>query len=380
MRITYVFKLYNASRNKTLHRAVDTCGEIWNYCIGYINHYYEQHNKLISKYDLQRHLTLIKKQEPYVHWAQVGSQAIQNITDRIYLSYSQFFLKRKKGMKASPPSFKKIKKYKSLTLKQAGYKLLEGNKIRIGNKVYQYHKSREIKGDINTVTIKRDKLGDIYLFITCTVEDAPAKKSVTSGNIVGIDFGLKTFLTLSDGTVYTAPLYYTQGLQEFRKAGKEFSTKQKGSHNKEKAYYTLCRRYKKVSNQRHDFFHKLAKELTEKYDVICIEDFNIAGMKRLWGRKVSDLAFTKFVSIVKHHCEKSGTKLIMIDRFYPSSKQCHRCFELHEDLGLQDRIWTCALCRTTHDRDYNAAKNIERVGASTLGVGDVSPTLLAIAV
>ncbi len=247
--------------------------------------------------------------------------------------------------------------------------------MRLGKKVYTYHSSQEIIGRINTLTIKRDALGDLYLFITYTVEDAPAKKSVTSGKIVGIDFGLKTFLTLSDGTTYQAPLYYTQDLKEFRKASKELSTKEKGSRNKMKAYYTLCRAYKKMCNQRHDFFHKLARELTGKYDVICIEDLHIAAMKKLWGRKVSDLAFTRFVSILKHHCEKSGTTLVSIDRFYPSSKQCYNCLDINDNLCLKDREWTCGTCQTTHNRDFNAAKNIERVGASTLGISDIRPTL-----
>ena len=380
MRITYTIKLYNASRNSTLHRIINTCGEIWNYCISYIRAYYKKHNKLPSKYDLQKHLTLVKKQEEYAHWNEVGSQAIQNITDRIYLSYEQFFRKCKKGQKTSPPSFKRLWKYKSFTLKQAGYQFLEDNKVRLGKKTYKYHKSQEIIGKINTVTVKRDALGDLYLFIVCTIEDAPAKKSVTSGKIVGIDFGLKTFLTLSDGTKHEAPLYFTKGLPAFRKACRKFSTKEKGSNNKKKAYYVLARKHKKMRNQRHDDLHKLAKELTEKYNVICIEDLNIAAMKKLWGRKISDLAFSKFVTILRHHCDKTGTILVVIDRFCPSSKQCHNCLAINKDLCLKDREWTCGNCHVTHDRDLNAAKNIARVGASTLGLGDVRPTSLAIAV
>ena len=379
MKVTYVFKLYNASRNRKLRRTIDISGEIWNYCVGYLREYYEIHEKLLPKNDLQKHLTRVKKEEEFSHWKSVGSQAIQDITDRIYRSYDQFFSKRAKGKKASPPSYRKIWKYKSFTLKQAGYKPLEDNKIRIGKSVYKYHKSREIIGDINTVTIKRDALGDIYVHITCTVPDIHLKKQVTSGKIVGLDFGMKTFLTASDGTRYEAGLFYTQGLPEFRIASRAFSTKQKGSNNKKRAYIDLSHKHKKVKNQRRDEFHQLAKKLTNKYNVICIEDLNIAGMKKIWGRKISDLAFSEFVSILKHHCNKTGTILVVIDRYYPSSKQCHKCLVINKDLSLRDREWYCSNCKTTHDRDLNAAKNIARVGASTLGLGEIRPTQLAIA-
>ena len=125
-------------------------------------------------------------------------------------------------------------------------------------------------------------------------------------------------------------------------------------------------------------FHQLAHKLTKKYDIICIEDLNIEGMKKIWGRKISDLAFSEFVSILKHHCNKTGTRLAIIGRYYPSSKQCHKCLVINEDLSLKDRTWTCGNCKVTHDRDINAAINIARVGASTLGVSYVSPTELAI--
>ena len=380
MLLTYTIKLYNGSRNRKLRRTINTSGEIWNYCIAYIRSYYKEHKSLPLKNDLQKLLTRLKKEEEFIHWNKVGSQAIQDITDRIYRAYHQFYQKRNKGKKASPPRFKKVGRYKSFTLKQAGHKLLEGNKIRIGKSVYKYHKSREIIGDIKTVTVKRDTLGHIYVFITCNVPDAHIKKQVTSDNIVGLDFGLKTFLTASDGTKYKSGLFYTEALPEFREASKAFSTKQKGSNNEQKAFLDLARKHKNVRNMRHDEHHKLARKLTRMYAVICIEDLHIAGMKKLWGRKVSDLAFAEFVAILKHHCNKTGTILVVIDRYYPSSKTCSSCFVINEKLSLNDRIWTCGNCKETHDRDVNAAKNIARVGAATLGIGDVRPTELAFAV
>ncbi len=321
-------------------------------------------------------ITQLKKQEEYKHWNDLGSQAIQDVTDRLYRAYHAYGVAKKNGKKASLPSFRKVKRYKSFTLKQAGHKLFEGNKIRIGNQVYQFSKSREIEGIINTVTIKRDALGYLYMHINCTVPDVHPLE-VTSGKMVGFDFGLKTFLTGSDGTKIESPLFYLKELKEFQQAHRKFSTKQKGSNNRHKAYIVLCRKYIKLRNARKDYFHKLARKLANKYTVICIEDLNIAGMKKLWGRKVSDLAFSEFVSILKHQCNKAGATLVIIDRWYPTSKQCHKCLDINHELTLKEREWTCSKCKVTHDRDFNAAMNILRVGASTLGLDEVRLTELA---
>ena len=376
MRRTYKYKFYSARKRKRLYTQIDCAAEIWNFCVKYTRTYYRLYNKQISKSKLQKYLTQVKKQEKYKHWNQLGSQAIQEVTDRLYRSYKAYFIGREKGRKVSLPSCRKIRKYKSFTLKQAGYKLLEGNKIRIGNVIYKYSKSRDIEGDINTITIKRNALGELFLYVSCTVPNVHPKL-VTSGNIVGYDFGMKTFLTGSDGSKIVSPLFFTTNLKEFQRAGRNFSRKKKGSNNRLRSYFTLVRKYYKLKNSRKDSFHKLAKELTEKYTVICIEDLNIAAMKKLWGRKISDLAFSEFVAILKHHCAKAGTNLVIIDRWYPSSKECHICRVINKDLSLKDRVWTCGTCKTTHQRDFNAAKNIERVGASTLGLSEVRPTMLA---
>jgi putative transposase len=135
----------------------------------------------------------------------------------------------------------------------------------------------------------------------------------------------------------------------------------------------------KISNQRKDFHFKIAALLARQNKYICIEDLNLVGMKALWGRKVSDLGFASFVSILEHQATKTGCTVVKIDRWYPSSKTCHCCGTINPELQLRDRAWTCS-CGITHDRDVNAAINIERVGMSALGLGDVRPaTMPAIA-
>jgi putative transposase len=141
---------------------------------------------------LQKHIAKLRKRNPF--WQLVGSQAVQDICQRIEKAYQLFFKHHKKGVR--PPGFKKVKKYKSFTLKQAGYKFLGGNRVKIGNRVYQYWNSREIEGTIKTLTIKRTPLGELFMVI---VVDKCSTPDVTfeTGRIAGFDFGLKSFLTCS---------------------------------------------------------------------------------------------------------------------------------------------------------------------------------------
>jgi putative transposase len=134
-----------------------------------------------------------------------------------------------------------------------------------------------------------------------------------------------------------------------------------------------------VVNRRRDWFFKLAHELTDSYDHLFFEDLAMRGMQALWGRKVGDLARSEFMGILSYVASVKGKVVCLIDRFYPSSKTCAACGHL-QILTLSDRRWVCDGCGTLHGRDHNAAINILREGASSLGLGDRRPSLAAIAV
>jgi putative transposase len=142
---TFCFKIYRSKKNRYLHNQINLAGEIYNHCIALHKRYYRMYKKSLNTYSLQKHLTKLKKLDKYSHWNQLGSQAIQDITDRIDKAYKLFFRNQKHGIKSGTPNFKKRKNYKSFTLKQVGYKLLDGNKILIGKKIFNYAKSRNIR-------------------------------------------------------------------------------------------------------------------------------------------------------------------------------------------------------------------------------------------
>ena len=372
---TYKFKLYKTKRLKRLHRLINISADIYNHSIAIHKRYYRLYHKSLNKFVLQKHITKLKKIPLYNYWNELGSQAVQEITERIDNGYKKFFRHENKR----PPTFRKKSKYKSFALKgKVGYKL-NGNILTIKGKNYKLWLSKEIDGDIKTLTVKRDALGDFYILITLDDYFNPIRAA--SGKSVGMDFGLKTFLTMYDGSVMNkkeSPLYFLQSLTMLRLLNKQLSKKKKGSNNRKQAKRGLARLHRKIANQRLDFFFKLAANLSG-FDNIFIEDLNLKAMQRLWGRKVSDVAYNDFINILTYKAN-----VVKIDRFYPSSKTCSKCGHIKDDMNLSNRLWTCPVCGTVHDRDENAAKNIYteglRVGTSTLGVGSIRRTLSAAAV
>ena len=287
---------------------------------------------------------------------------------RIHLGYEAFFdniKDRKAGKtkrKVGRPKIKPNHKYNSLTFTQAGLKI-EENRLTINclKKSFTFWKHRDWTGTIKTVTIKRDTVGDYYLYLTC--EDCePSEKRPLTGNVAGADFGMKTFLTLSDGTTIVSPEFYKQGLKAVRSANKALSRKQYLSNGWFSAKRHLARVHKKIANQRRDYFFKLALRLVRKYDTIATETLNLDGMKRLWGRKISDIAFSAFSVILQRTCSKYGKTVLKAGRWTATTKPWHRCGHHNETLTLSERQWTCLACRFLHDRDINAAINILQAG------------------
>ena len=363
---TYKFKLYQNRINRYLKRSINASASIYNHCIALHKRYYSMFKKHLNKYALMKHIAKLRKKSSY--WQLVGSQASQNICERIDKAYQLFFKYHKRGVR--PPSFCKSKKYKSFTLKQAGYKLLGGNQIKIGKYKYKFHKSREIEGKIKTLIVKRTASGDMYIYV---VTDAKSESiGVASGKSAGFDFGLKTFLVDSMGNEYHAPYIMRKASKLIERLSKKLSSKKLGSNNWNKARIALAKLHERIVNKRRDWFWKLAHHLCNEYDYLFFETLNLDGMKRLWGHKVSDLAFATFLEILQCVAAKKGKFVGFVDKWYPSSKTCNNCGHIHKSLKLENRRWRCLNCHVEQDRDKGAAINILREGASSHKLGDVS--------
>jgi putative transposase len=212
------------------------------------------------------------------------------------------------------------------------------------------------------VIISRESDGRWYVTFTIDIE-APELLGET-GRAVGVDLGVTNFAASSDGSKIANPRHLERKARALARYQRRVARCQQGSANRAKAKLKVARAHRKVRNARIDFLHQASTGLVRENDVIVIEDLNVAGMvrNRHLARAISGCGWGEFRRQLTYKCQLYGRRLIVIDRWYPSSKTCSACGHLLADLSLSTRHWTCPSCGTRHDRDINAAKNILAAG------------------
>ena len=368
VRKTYKFKLYRSHRNKKLHWQINAGGLAYNHCIALHKRYYRLFHKSLNVYALQKHLAKIKALPKFSYLKELGSQALQDIANRIDKGYKLFFRNLKHHVRTAPPKFRKVKKAKSFTLKKAGWKLDEDTyTITIGKQRYRYHKSRNIEVKIKTVTIKRDSLNDIYIFFSCECEQNEVIPRL--GKSIGFDFGFhdKMLIAPTEENDVDMPMFLRNNIKDIKAANRDLSRKQNQSQNYYRAERRLAKLYKKAKNQRDARHWELAFDLCGKYATICLETLNLKFMQIGHGKKINDYGYGNFLLILEYVASRCGTTIVKVDKWYPSSQLCHECgFQNKEIKNLQIREWDCPNCGEHLDRDRNAAKNILREGLRVL--------------
>ena len=374
-------KLFKDKALRHLHNESDICGVVKNHFVALCMRYYRRYGKGLSYAKMSKHLTKLKKLEKYQHWNIPYSWALQNVLKRLAQSFREM-----KTLGRGHPKFKSCKKHRGMTFRGEQVKiekLLDKQKnarnhptyrMRLNGRWYRFALHRKIRGKIVEVQVTRDALGDVS--ITLTEDYSEVKIEPKTGKAEGFDFGIKDFLTTSDGHRYTSPMFYTQNAGRLAKAQQSHSRKFKGSNNSERERKNVARIHKKTANQRADHHWKLAIELCQKFDMLFFEDLNLRGMKALFGKQVSDLAFGEFLGKLKHQSQKRIRSVLKIGRWSPTSKCCSVCGHKNETLTLAVREWRCPKCDTHLDRDQNAAMNILKEGVASFGLGVVRPILL----
>lgn len=359
--ISQKYKLYRTDKTKHIDYMLRDGAFVWNHSLAMQKRYYRIYNKYISAVNMQKHFAKRYK------FARLHSQTVQEIIQRLDTAYKRFF----GHISKRPPKFKKAAEFCSIVFKQGGYSL-SGNILMINKikKHYKFSLSREYKGNIKRLTIKRNPLGE-YFIVLCIDRETDKYRKTHNGASVGIDFGLKKYMTLSDGTEIDNPQFLKSDLVELKRRSRNLSKCIKGSNNRKRKRLELDRLYNDICNKRTDFQWKLAHDICRQYDNIILEDLNLTGMSRLWGRKMSDLAHSSFVLKLEYISSKYDCTVHKIDRFYPSSRLCI-CGYKNDKLTIKDRVWTCPKCGVVHQRDLFAAKNILRQGIVELGSGSKS--------
>ena len=362
---TYKYKFVHQSNCIRIGNLLDDMWQVHEYFHKWQRQRYKDGLSYANYHAMSAHLTELKR-TTHPHWKALPSQAIQQELRRIDTAYQRFFNKL-----GGRPHIKPRHKFKSITFPgQAGWELKnnritlnfrkwENGKWRYDRVPYTFFIHRQWHGSIRRITIKRDNCGDYWLCIIMNYTDM--ERLPTTGQSVGADFGMKdAFLTLSNSEKIQSPQFLKQSLKELRTLNKALSRKVKGSRNWWRYVLQLTRLYRHIANQRRDWHFKLATDLCKRFDMIVTETLNLDGMKRLWGRKVSDLAFRQFVEILEYKCFKHKREFRQVGQWTATTKPCSGCGHHNKHLTLSDRQWTCPECGSHHDRDVNAAINILR--------------------
>lgn len=364
---TYKFRLYpNEEQKVLLAKHFGSVRFVYNWALNYNTIQYAQSKKHLGWMSIVTSGDFKKLKEDNDWLYEVNSTSLQNTVGHLDKAFQRFF--RHQG---GFPKHKTKHDHNQSFEVPAGMKIdFKTKKIQIPKFLKQKNKDNRIrfvltrrvkKGKIGTATISMNPSGQFFIsFIVHTSEEyTEFSKPISKDNSLGMDFGLKHFLTMSDGRTIDSPEYFKNALDKLRKEQKKLSKKRKGSKNKEKQRIKVAKVHQHIANQREDFLHKLSTGIVKEsqFDVFCMEDLNLNGMKKIWGRKVSDLSYYTFQQMMLYKSFKYGKKVIQIGRFEPSSQICSCCGH-RQKLKLDERTYVCPECGMTMDRDVNAAINI----------------------
>ncbi len=270
---TSLYKFFRAPRLRNLRRKTWIAHTIWNYFLGWQRTRYALGLPYMSFYEMSREFTVLKHSHPevFAHWRELNTWSARDILRRLDKGYQRFF----KGIAKRPPRFRSWRKPYSFTMCQSGFKFSDseegasgfgiyGDKVCIMEHEYRFNLSRPIRGNIRTVTVKTDVLGDFYMSVV-TDYIAPEILPKTD-EAAGYDFGIKTMFTCSDGTQHESPHFYSSAHSELATAQRKLSSKQKNSNNRERERKNVARVNRKIKKQREDHHWKLAKQMVHQYD------------------------------------------------------------------------------------------------------------------
>lgn len=320
---------------------------------------YTSAKKNLNYMDLAAQMKELKDTEA-IWLKQCPSQVLQMSLRNLDNAYTNFF--RGKGF----PKFKNKYSKQSIQFPQGINVDFQGNIIflpKLKNVSIDFH--RTFEGEIKTVTVSKTTTNKYYVSILVENQnELPNKRPVTAETAVGIDMGIKTFATLSDGTSFANPKLLRKSLKALRVAQRSLARKSKGGKNYDKQRIRVSLLHEHIRNQREDFLHKVSKDIVSRYDTIVLEDLNVSGMLKnhKLALAIAELGWNSFETKLNYKADWQGKNIIYIGRFEPSSKICSCCGTINKDLKLSQREWQCPKCNTLHDRDANAATNIKQFG------------------
>ena len=366
---TYKYRLLpNKEQEEILARYFGTVRFVYNHFLAERKDQYDKTGKSDNYYAQAKTLTNLKKQEEYSWIKEVNSQTLQQSLRHLETAYTNFF----RG-NARFPRFKAKKNGGSFNIPQF-CSVADGRifipKFKNGIKIVEH---RPFTGKVKNMTISITPSGKYFVSILSEVEYEPLQKTNAK---VGIDLGIKDLVITSDGVKYSSNKFIKHYSKELATMQKHLSRKKKGSNSWDKQRIKVARIQERIHNCRMDKLHKVSTDLIRKYDVICCEDLNVKGMQKNHhlAQSIADASWGTFLEMLNYKAVMNDKQVVKIGRYYPSSKTCHHCGYVKEDLTIKDREWICPKCGNVIDRDLNAAINILNEGLKNISAGTVDYT------
>ena len=358
--VAYKYRLYPNKTQQTL----------LNKTMGCVRFFYNQQVATFRTYDKETnpmpYFKTSTELRNEIEWMKEVSAAAIQQKEMDFKEYKKQFFSKSRKKKIGFPKFKKKSNRQSFRLPNQKFKVI-GNKIQL-EKIGKVKMivDRELPcGKLMSVTISNNPSGQYFASIL--IETGIDYKPKTN-NEVGIDLGLKTFATQSDGIEIANPKFLNKNQVKLRRMQQHLSRKQKGSNRRNKCRLKIARLHQKIANQRDWFLHNYSTSLINNYDRIYIEDLNVSGMVKnhCLAGAISDVGWSKFTSMLIYKSDWYGKDVVKVDRFFASSKTCS-CGVKNDDLKLSDREWVCTSCGSINQRDLLAANNILKEGRRSLG-------------
>ncbi|MES9538105.1 RNA-guided endonuclease TnpB family protein [Actinomadura sp. NPDC000600] len=363
MRTAYKCRAYPEPEQAALFGRTFGCIRlVWNKTLAERRRAYQAGGRRISYRETDATLTEWKKTEELAFLSKVSSVPLQQALRHQHAAFANFFAGR-----ARHPRFKTRTSRQSAHYTRSAFRIKDGQ-LRMAKTtaplkfVWSFPDVDPATLNPTMVVVSRDPDGRWY--VTFAVDTRAPDPLPPAGHAIGVDLGVKDFAVTSDGDRIANPRHLAKKQRNLARYQRRMARKRPGSSNRRKAKAKVARACRKVRNARADFLHRTSTALIGRADTIVIEDLAVANMvkNRRLAKAISDCGWGEFRRQLEYKAERAGRTLVVIDRWCPSSKTCSACGHLLAELSLSTRHWTCPGCRTRHDRDHNAAKNILAAG------------------
>ena len=363
MRTAYKCRAYpDQAQQQVLSRTFGCVRVVWNRTLAARRARWHLERKGTSYTETDRALTVMKKDPGLAFLSEVSSVPLQQALRHQHQAFTAFYAKR-----ARYPRFKSRRGRQCAHYTRSAFSMRRGE-LRLAKTsgplrfAWSWPEVDVTALDPATVIVCREPDGRWY--VTFAVEIAAPAPLPEAGHAVGVDLGVKDFAVTSGGERIPNPRHLESKARKLARYQRRLARCRKGSANRAKAAAKVARAHRKVRDARRDFLHRASTRLVRGNDLIVIEDLAVANMVKnhRLARAISDCGWGEFRRQLDYKCQRAGRQLVVIDRWYPSSKTCSACGHLLAELSLSARTWQCPSCRARHDRDLNAAKNILAAG------------------